>query len=109
MSGYVRATKFEVDFYGEKVTGTLSQLLLPDLFRIQGAKGTGDDELAKIHAEVLPKYVKELTGPLDAAGEQVPIDEVCTTAYFFQLALSIGVKLAEAATPPQKPSETSAS
>lgn len=109
MSGYVRATKFEVDFGGEKVTGTLSQLSLADLLRIQGSTGRGDDDLAKLHAEVLPKYVKELSGPLDAAGDQVPIDEICTTAYFFQLALSIGVKLAEAATPPQKPSETSVS
>jgi hypothetical protein len=109
MSGYVRATKFEVDFYGQKVTGTLSQLSLADLLRIQGATSAGDDGLAKIHAEVLPKYVKELSGVLDADGVPVPIDEVCTTAYFFQLALNIGVKLAEAATPPQKPSETSAS
>jgi hypothetical protein len=109
MSGYVRATKFEVDFYGEKVTGTLSQLTLADLLRIQNATGTGDDDLARLHSEVLPKYVKDLSGVFDADGEPVPIDEICTTAYFFQLALSIGVKLAEAATPPQKPSETSVS
>lgn len=108
MSGYVRSTPFETEFDGAQVTADLDQLSFVDLVRIQGA-GSGEGELAKIHAEILPKYVKNLKGVTAADGSDVSIEEVATTAYFFQLATRMGVKIAEAATPPQKPSETSVS
>lgn len=109
MSGYVRETPFEVEFEGEKVAGKLAPLSVADLLRIQTAAESTESELAKVHAEILPGYVKELSGPKAKDGSQVPIDEVCRVAYFFNLATQIGMKLAEAASPPSPPSETSAS
>lgn len=108
MSGYVRSTPFETEFDGAKVTADLDQLSFVDLVRIQSATETGEKELASIHAEILPKYVKNLKGVAAADGSEVKIEEVASTAYFYGLATQLGVKIAEAATPPQKPSETSA-
>lgn len=109
MSGYVRSTRFEDEFEGEKVSADLSPLTFVDLVRIRSATDQSEAELAKIHAEMLPRYVKNLQGVKAADGSAVPVEEVATSAYFFELATKLGIKIAEAATPPQKPSETSVS
>lgn len=109
MSGYVSATKLDEDFDGDKVTGTLEQLSLPDLLIMEGAQVTTDQEAAKVLAGLVPKYVKDFAGLADAAGNPVTIEDVCGKAYFLQLAMAIGRKLVEAARPPRKPSEISAS
>jgi hypothetical protein len=107
MSGYVRATKLEEEFDGDKVTGWLQQLTIPDLLRLQSAQVSTDEEAAKVLAEIIPQYVTEFVGPKDADGSAVSIAEVCSTAYFIELAMAIGKKLVMAARPPRKPSETS--
>jgi hypothetical protein len=109
MSGYVRATKLEEDFQGDKVTGWLQQLSIPDLLRLQSAQVSTDEEAAQVLAEIVPKYVTEFAGLSDASGGEVSIQEVCRTAYFIELAMNIGRKLVSAARPPRQPSETSAS
>lgn len=109
MSGYVRSTRFEDEFDGEKVSADLAPLSFVDLVRIRNATDQSEAELAKIHADMLPRYVKNLEGVKAADGSVVPIEEVATSAYFFALATKLGVKIAEAATPPQLPSETSVS
>jgi hypothetical protein len=109
VSGYVRSTPFEGEFGGAKVTADLDQLSFVDLVRIQSATNVSEEELAKIHGEILPRYVKNLSGVKAKDGTDVSIQEVATTAYFFKLATELGIKIAEAATPPQKPSEPSAS
>lgn len=109
MSGYVRESTFEIEFQGDKVTGKLAPLTVADLLRIQSSAEANEETLGKVHSEILPTYVKEFVGPKAADGSTVPIDEVCRVAYFFNLATAIGVKLAEAASPPRQPSETSAS
>lgn len=109
MSGYVRSTPFETEFDGQKVTAALAPLSFVDLVRIQSATEQNETELAKIHGEILPRYVKNLAGVKAADGSDVPIEEVATTAYYYGLATQLGVKIAQAATPPSKPSEPSAS
>lgn len=109
MSGYVRATKLDEEFDGDKVTGWLQQLSIPDLLRLQSADVSNDEQAAQVLAEIVPKYVTEFVGPKDASGSDVGIAEVCSTAYFIELAMDIGRKLVSAARPPRKPSETSAS
>jgi hypothetical protein len=110
MSGYVRKTKFEGEFDGEKVTCMLAPLSFADLLQMTGSDIKTDDEATQIMAKLLPNYVTELVGPKDAAGEQVPLNEVCSAAYFTGLVVDIGLRLAEAAkvTRPKKPSEPSA-
>lgn len=109
MSGYVRATKLDEDFDGDKVTGWLQQMSIPDLLRLQSAQVSTDEEAAQVLAEIVPKYVTEFVGPKDKSGSEVGIAEVCSTAYFIELAMSIGRRLVTAARPPRKPSETSGS
>lgn len=109
MSGYVRATKLEEEFDGDQVTGWLQQLSIPDLLRLQSAQVSTDEEAAKVLAEIVPQYVKDFVGPKDADGSEVTIADVCSKAYFIELAMNIGRKLVTAARPPRKPSETSGS
>lgn len=109
MSGYVRATKLVEEFDGDTVTGSLQPMSIPDLLRLQSAQVSTDEEAARVLAEIVPKYVTEFSGATDAAGAEVGIAEVCSTAYFLELAMNIGRKLVTAARPPRKPSETSAS
>lgn len=110
MSGYVRATKLEgIEFEGEPVTGTLEQLSLPDLMKLESSEVTNDMDAAKVLASILPAYVKDFSGPKAADGSVVTIEEVCAKAYFLQLAMDIGKKLVQAARPPLRPSGTSAS
>jgi hypothetical protein len=109
MSGYVRATKLDEEFDGEKVTGSLQPLSLPDLLRLQSTQVGSDEDAARVLAEIVPKYVKDFAGLTAADGSAVPIEEVCASGYFVELAMAIGRKLVLASRPPQKPSETSAS
>jgi hypothetical protein len=109
MSGYVQATELKEDFDGDKVTGWLQQLTIPDLLRLQSAQVSTDEEAARMLAEIVPKYVTDFSGLKDASGAAVSIEKVCSTAYFIELAMDIGRKLVTAARPPRKPSETSAS
>lgn len=109
MSGYVRETELDEDFQGEKVTGRLAALELPDLLQLQSAQVATDEDAAKVLAEIVPKYVKDFSGLTAKDGTTVSISEVCSKAYFLRLSMAIGRKLVAAATPPQQPSETSAS
>jgi hypothetical protein len=74
MSGYVRATKFEVDFEGEKVSGTLTPLSVIDLLHLQSLGADNKQELASVHADLLPKYVKDFVGPKAADDSAVAIE-----------------------------------
>lgn len=109
MSGYVRAEKFDEEFQGERVTGSLLPLSFPDLLRLQTSEVSTDEEAAQVLAELVPRYVKDFAGPLASDGTPVTIDEVCGAAYFAELAMTLGRKLVTAARPPQKPSAPSAS
>lgn len=110
MSGYVRSTQLEgVSFEGEPVTGTLEQMSLRDLLKLQAADVASDEDAAKILADILPAYVKDFSGPRAADGSAVPIAEICAKAYFIELAMELGRKLVQASRPPSKPSVPSAS
>lgn len=109
MSGYVRATKLDEEFDGERITGTLAPLRLPDLLQLQSAEVSTDEDAAKVLADIIPRYVSDFVGPTTQDGQAVTIEEVCSTAYFVELSMAIGRKLVSAARPPRKPSETSAS
>lgn len=110
MGGYVSSTKLEgLTFEGEPVTGTLEQLGLPDLLKLQGADVATDEDAAKVLAEIIPSYVKDFSGPKKADGSPVTIAEVCAKAYFIEIVLELGRKLVQAARPPSQPSGTSAS
>lgn len=104
MSGYVRCIEFSDEFEGEPVTCKLNPLSLPDLLKMQGAEVASDEDAAKVLADIVPAYVQDFVGPKAADGSEVSISEVCGSAYFIQLAMSIGRRLVQAARPPQKPS-----
>lgn len=111
MSGYVRNTEFSIEFDGQTVKGSLLPLSLPDLLRMEAKDVATDQDAAKVLAEIVPNYVKEFSGLTDAAGTPMTIQEVCSTAYFIELSMSIGRKLVKAARPanPKQPNEPSAS
>lgn len=109
MSGYVRSAEFSSEFEGEPVSCKLKPLSLPDLLRLQAQEVANDEDAAKVLAEIVPTYVTDFNGPKASDGSEVPIQEICTSAYFLELAMAIGRKLVEAGTPPRKPSSPSAS
>lgn len=105
---YVRNIKFEVEFDGQKITATLSQLTFADAMVIESIDDSIEDgkknvEAARILSEKLPTYVKEFNGLVDSEGNKITIEEVCSTAYFAQLMVAIGKKLINASSPPQMP------
>jgi hypothetical protein len=110
MSGYVRETKFSIEFEGDTVSGSLAPLKFPDLLRLESKDVKNDQEAAAVLAEIAPQYVKSFVGPKDAAGVEVPLQEVFESAYFIDISMGIGRRLINAAKigNPKKPSEPSA-
>lgn len=100
MKGYVRLVEFEIPFDGQRVQGQLEQLLYPDLLRLQGKAG---GEALSAYAEVLPRYVKSIAPILDAAGQPVPMEVICSAAYFSPLVALIMKSHVEAATSATNP------
>lgn len=94
MKGYVRVVDVEVPFDGQKVQGQLEQLLYPDLLRLQGKEG---GEVLSEYAGFLPRYVRSLSPILDAAGAPVPMEVICSAAYFSPLVALIMQQHMEAA------------
>jgi hypothetical protein len=109
MSGYVREKRFEVQFDGDVVTGTLAPLTQADLLTMMGVETDSVDSAALGFREYLKRYVKNFVGPKAVDGSQVTLDEVCESAYFLKLVADIGTQLLQSALPPSPPSETSAS
>jgi hypothetical protein len=109
MSSYVRETPFEIDFQGDKVTGVIKPLLAADLLVVTGADVNTDEDAGQQLTRLVPAYVVNFVGPKALDGSAVTLEEVCSVAYFVGLAAQMGRKLLEAALPPQKPSEISAS
>jgi hypothetical protein len=111
VSGYVRATKFESTFDGKVIKATLAPLSFPDYLKLQSVEVKDELDAARVTAEILPKYVKEWDGPVDSEGQPVPVEEVCSTAYFSKLILNVGAAMLSAAqiVDPGKPGEPSAS
>ncbi len=109
MSGYLRSQPFKSEFDGDTVTAQLKPLQFEDLLKVNSAGG--EMETLKVFQEILPKYVDNLAGPLDAAGSQVSIQEICGAVYFLSLVGDLGQCLVGGATlkNPQKPAELSAS
>lgn len=108
MSGYVRNTQLETNFQGETVKATLAPLSFGDFVRLRGVDT--EESAITLLSELLPKYVKEFGGLVDATGQPISIEEVCGSAYFFALISELGKALLGAATPkdPSQPSVPSA-
>jgi hypothetical protein len=105
---YIRDIEFEGEFEGKKITATLSQLTFADAMVIESIDDSFADEkknvqAARILSQKLPSYVKEFDGPVDSKGNEVSIEEVCSTAYFAHLMIAIGKKLIDASSPPRVP------
>jgi hypothetical protein len=111
VSGYVRATKFESTFGGKVIKATIAPLSFPDALRLQGLEVKDELDAARVTAEIIPKYIREWDGPLDAEGNPVSVDEVCATAYFSKLIMDIGAAMISTAkiADPGQPGEPSAS
>lgn len=109
MTGYVRSSDFDIEFEGEKISGKLSQLSFPDLLLMEKSEVEDDADAAKVLAGIVPRYVTDFIGPKAADGSVVPLEEMCSTAYFLEVTLGIGRKLLKNSRPPQKPSSPSVS
>lgn len=108
MSGYVRSSDFEIEFEGEKISGKLKPLSLPDLLQMEGSEVEDDNAAAKVLAGIVPQYVTDFVGPKAADGSAVSLEEMCSTAYFLELTMDIGRKLLKNSRPPRLPSSQSA-
>jgi len=94
MSNYVRTSTVEVEFDGDKLTATIKALELGDLLKVQSIDTEVD--FLQWAREALPKYIK-VDGLRDAAGTDLTIEDVCTSAYFLPLMLELGGHLTETA------------
>jgi hypothetical protein len=104
VSGYVRSIEFDLEFEGERVTCKLKQMSFPDMLKLEATDVTTDEDAARVLAEIVPGYVTDFSGPKAADGSEVSIQEVCSMAYFTELAMAIGRKLVTSSRPPRKPS-----
>ena len=98
MSNFTPLVKKQYEYDGDTVNVTFSRLLrkdmlnvLPAFMRLNKAEEGSDeyaeginDVLNKI-ADILPSYVKELTGLTDADGKTIDIDTVVNEMYFMKL------------------------
>lgn len=109
MTGYVRSSDFEIEFEGERITAKLKQLSFPDLLMMESSEVVDDNAAAKVLAEIVPKYVTDFVGPKAADGSAVPLDEMCSSAYFLEITMAMGRKLLNISRPPRGPSSQSAS
>lgn len=100
MKGYVPLVEFEIPFDGQRVQGQLEQLLFPDLLKLQTR--AGGDALTE-YSTLLPRYVKSLSPILDAAGQPVPMEVICSVAYFSPLVALVMKAHVEAATSATSP------
>lgn len=109
MSGYLRSKIFETTFDGDHVRVKLKPLLFSDLIKFKSTDGDPEKTTA-LFQEILPAYTDEFTGLSDAAGSPILIDEACSTVYFVDLILLIGLELIKGSSVsrPQKPVEPSA-
>jgi len=83
MSSYVRNLKLTIPFDGDDVKLTLRNLELADFNAIVASREHDADMVViSEFAKLLPKYVVEMKGLHDAAGNEVGIEEVCTVTYF---------------------------
>jgi hypothetical protein len=98
--GYVRQLEHSIDFDGETVRVTMRPLAHADALELRNANEAGGAvAFMKLAAQKLPGYIVKLEGPHDAAGTQVPVEEVCATAYFSAVINSCVGRLTEAARP----------
>jgi len=109
VSGYVRSSDFEIEFEGEKIKGKLKQLSLPDLLLMEGNDVADDNAAARVLSGIVPQYVTDFVGPTANDGSAVPLEEMCSTAYFLEVTMDIGRKLLKNSRPPRGPSSQSAS
>ena len=108
MSGYIKSKPFETQFDGDTVKARLKPLSFLDMVKVTEADRA---KVLLVYQEILPQYVEDFTGLTDAGGNAISIQEVCTQAYFAQLASDLGSALIRAAVidNPQKPAEESVS
>lgn len=110
MSNYVRRSKFESDFDGDHVTVYLKPLKREDALRfsliktieVVGKKEKSVDmrEFIALAAEVLPRYIDEMTGLKSSDGTPVTVEEMVRDIYFSSLVAEIAWSLVAAGSPP---------
>jgi hypothetical protein len=80
MPSYVREIKAELDFDGQHVVLLLRPFEFEDLLLMQSAGA--EPQMMVTYGKLLPKYVISITGVKDAAGSDVPIDEIARMTFF---------------------------
>lgn len=114
MSRYVAQITFSTKFDGDDVTAVLNPLQYGDLVKIDGLTAKKDKitdmEAVELYVDIVPKYLVEVKGLKDAAGNPVAKEVVGTNAYFTQLLVEFGTQLLLAARPgdPSGPAAISA-
>ncbi len=106
MSNFTPLVKREYEFDGDTVHVTFSRLrrkdmltVLPSFMELKDAEehstewSDGINSVLNILAEIMPKYVKELKGLLDAEGDLITIETVSEEMYFMKLSAMIAMDL----------------
>jgi hypothetical protein len=90
MGKFVRNINLNVAFDGDNWRVTLKPLTQADaiaLLESIEAKDTG--KIYAASSAMLPRYIVEATGGVDAAGQPVTAEDVCALAYFAPLVAQI--------------------
>lgn len=96
MTSYVRSTPVTVEFDGETITGMLKPLTLGDYLKFRAASGS-EAGMVEATMDILPRYVESLSGPHDAAGALLPVEEFSKLMYFLPLTMKLMEALSGAA------------
>ena len=108
MSSYTKSIKCEFEFEGDKVNITMGRMNRKDAMSLMpffgdpGPDGkiamnfTSQMEMLDAASDLLPKYIKSMTGLKDEDGEDISIKTICEEAYFLNLISEIIAELVDA-------------
>lgn len=109
MSKYLRSTVETFNFDGDNVIVRLRPISFQDFLRFNSIPVIQDEEgnktmdmleVTTLLREIVPTYVENIEGLVDAAGGKIEPAEIYNNAYFAPLISDIGAALIKAGSPP---------
>jgi len=97
MSKFTKSISREFEFEGDKVQVTMDRMKRKDAMKLMPYIGEPDaagnvtmkfkDQMEMVDSvgDLLPKYIKRISGLIDDNGEDVTIETVCEESYFLDL------------------------
>jgi hypothetical protein len=97
VSRYLKSTRFETEFDGDKVSMKLRAISVADSTKVASLPNENGRilgiHLLPVYLDMLPRYVEEFDGLKDANGDRVTVEEVASDQYFVRLVYEIGAAI----------------